>query len=297
MYSPEALRHLPDDRLYLPKIKLHSLEKFRAHNHNVQIFSTAMKSRWPQRAYVGLYSGAGRAEVKETGEIVETTAMSVFRLPDPFTHYVFVDKDPRCTEALRERIKRLRGEGNLTVLTGDVNALRSDILKALPRFSRTQGLLSYCFVDPFAADLKFETIKFLGQLRMDFLILLMLGLDARVNFRTYLMDESNTRIGDLVDCPHWRDEWRLESRARRINVIHFLMKKFDEAMTRIGYKSAPPGDSLAVRVPHKSVLIYQLVLYSKHDLGRVFWDETRSGIAPQLPLFGGPPPHKGNSPA
>lgn len=254
-----------------------------------------MKSQWPKRAYLGLYSGAGRAQIEGTGEIVETTAMSVFRVPNPFTHHVFVDRDPRCTEALRERIRRLRGEENVTVLTGDVNALRSDVLKALPRFSRTQGLLSYCFVDPFAADLKFETIKFLGQLRMDFLILLMLGLDARVNFRTYLMDENSTRIADLVDCPHWRDEWRRESKSGRLNVIHFLMRKFDEAMTRIGYKSAPPGDSLAVRVPKKSVLIYQLVFYSKHDLGRAFWNETRSGIAPQLPLFGGKPSHMGNS--
>jgi three-Cys-motif partner protein len=204
---------------------------------------------------------------------------------------VFVDKDPLCTEALRERIKRTRGEENLVVLTGDVNALRSDILKALPPFSRTRGLLSYCFVDPFAADLKFETIKFLGKLRMDFLILLMLGLDARVNFRTYLMDQTSTRIADLVDCPQWRDDWRRESKFGRQNVIHFLMKKFDEAMTRIGYQSARLDDSLAVRVPKKNVLIYQLVFYSKHDLGRAFWNETRSGIASQLPLFDGKASH------
>lgn len=48
----------------------------------VLLFSTAMKNKWPQRAYLGLYSGAGRARVAETDEIVETTVMSAFRVRD-----------------------------------------------------------------------------------------------------------------------------------------------------------------------------------------------------------------------
>ncbi len=244
-----------------------------------------MKSHWPQRAYIGLYSGAGRARLEQTGEIVETTALSVFRIPDPFTHYIFVDKDPRCTQALSERIRRVAGEANFTVLTGDVNTCVSEVLNALPRFGPSKGLLSYCFVDPFAADLHFETIKTLGRLRIDFLILLMLGLDSRVNFRTYLTDESSTRIAELVDCPDWRDEWRRESQRRRPNVIRFLMTKFDQAMSRIGYRSAPLDSALSIRVPRKNVLIYELVFYSKHPLGEDFWRKTRTGIATQPDLF------------
>lgn len=284
MYTPEPLRNLTDDGLYLPLIKQHSLEKFRAHNHNVQIFSTAMKSQWPQRAYLGLYSGAGRARLEETDEIVETTAMSVFRVPDPFTHHIFVDSDTRCTEALTERIRSLPGEPNVTVFTGDVNILVSDVRAALPPFSANRGLLSYCFVDPFAANLKFETLRSLGQLRMDFLILLMLGLDARLNFKTYLEDERDTRIAELVDSPTWRDEWHRESRTGRPNVVHFLMGKFDEAMTRVGYRTAPPDHALSVKVRNKGVLLYQLVFYSKNELGQKFWKQTRTGIKPQLDL-------------
>jgi three-Cys-motif partner protein len=243
-----------------------------------------MKSQWPQRAYVGLYSGAGRARLEETDEIVETTAMSIFRLPDPFTHHIFVDNDARCTEALTERIRSLLGERNVTVFTGDVNILVSNVREALPAFSSSKGLLSYCFVDPFAANLKFETLRSLGQLRMDFLILLMLGLDARLNFKTYLEDERDTRIAELVDSPNWRDEWRRESKAGRPNVVHFLMGKFDVAMTRIGYRSAPPDHALSVKVRNKGVLIYQLVFYSKNELGQKFWKQTRTGIKPQLDL-------------
>lgn len=284
MYSPEPLRGLPDDGLYLPVIKLHSLDKYRAHNHNVQIFSTAMKGKWPQRAYVGLYSGAGRARIQETGEIVETAAMAVFRLPDPFTHHVFVDQDERCTSALAQRIRALPGSHAPVILTGDVNALVAEIRGALPTYSRDRGLLSYCFVDPFAADLKFATIRALGQLKMDFLILLMLGFDARVNFRTYLEDEPNTRIAELIDAPNWREEWRRESSTRRSRVIPFLMRKFDEAMVRIGYQSVASDQSLSVKVHRMGVLLYQLVFYSKHPLGQAFWEHTRSGIKTQIEI-------------
>ncbi len=287
MFDPEPLRGLADDGLHLPEIKAHSLEKYRAHNHNVSIFATAMKSMWPQRAYIGLYSGAGRARLENSGEIVETTATAVFRLPDPFTHHIFVDQDEECTRALRQRIKALPGDFTPVILTGDVNSLVPEIHAALPPYGASRGLLSYCFVDPFAANLKFATIRELGRLRMDFLIVLMLGWDARVNFKVYLEDESNTRIAELIDAPNWREEWRREFAGRRSRVVPFLMRKFDEAMVRIGYQSASSQDALSVKVHNKGVLIYQLVFYSKHPLGKEFWGKTRVGVKPQmeLPLY------------
>jgi hypothetical protein len=82
--DPGFLRGLEDDGLYTPSVKRHSLRKIEVHNYYVSLFSTAMKTKWPQRAYLGLYSGAGRARVAETDEIVETTVMSAFRVRDPF---------------------------------------------------------------------------------------------------------------------------------------------------------------------------------------------------------------------
>ena len=67
---------LGDDGHYTPDIKEHSLRKIRLHNHYVSVFSTAMKDKWPQRAYLALYSGPGRARVAGTGEVIATSAMS-----------------------------------------------------------------------------------------------------------------------------------------------------------------------------------------------------------------------------
>ena len=272
------LRDLESDGLYTPRIKLHSLDKIIRHDFYARVFATLMKNKWPQRCYVGLYSGPGRAQVDGSGEIVETTPMSAIRLPDPFTHYIFVDKDPRCTEALSRRIEAAQPGTDPAILTGDVNDLVPEIRRSLPHFTKEHGLISFCFVDPFAADLKFTTIRALAEYKIDFLILLMLGRDARTNFKLYYEDESNTRIADLIDCPTWREEYRTSGDS----VVRFLLKKFDQAMTSLGYQSSRDALVHQVKIARKNVFLYSLVLYSRHWLGQEFWRETLTRTDPQL---------------
>jgi three-Cys-motif partner protein len=272
------LRNLESDGLFQHKIKPHSLDKIVRHNYYARVFSSAMKRRWPQRAYIGLYAGPGRAEIEGTGEIVETSAMGAIRLPDPFTHYIFVDRDDRATSALSERVKMAGGSANVSILHGDVNEMVPQVKARLPRFTRDHGLISFCFVDPFAADLRFDTIRALAAYKMDFLILLMLGRDARTNFKQYYEDENNTRIADLVDDPKWREEFRHSDQR----VVRFLLGKFDQAMVRLGYHSSRDELTHQVKIAGKNVFLYSLVFYSRHELGKNFWKETLSRTSPQL---------------
>jgi three-Cys-motif partner protein len=275
----DPLRNLSDDHLHLPRIKEHSLEKIRVHNYFVRIFATGMKDKWYHRAYIGLYSGAGRAQVEKTGEIVETSAMSAIRIPDRFTKYIYVDQDSRCTSALEQRIAALEDPPDRAVLNGDVNTLVPEIRRALPKFDREHGLLSFCFVDPFAADLRFETLRALSVYKMDFLILLMLGLDARLNFRQYLENEADNRIAELIGDRDWRDDYRA---SKDQDVVRYILRRFNDAMVSLGYQSSHLEDSFPVRIPKKDVLLYSLVYYSKHPLGASFWKAARSGVNPQL---------------
>jgi three-Cys-motif partner protein len=272
----DAPRRVSDDGLYTPEIKRHSLEKIRLHNRYARIFGSAMRNSWPQLAYVGLYAGAGRARITGTNEIVETSALAVLHQPDLFTDYVYVDRNPDCVEALASRIQSIGAPARFTIIPSDVNESVAAVRQALPRYTGSRGLLSFCFIDPFDLQLKFDTIRGLSHLKMDFLVLLMLGVDARRNFNLYLTDESSTRIADLIDCPDWRAEYRTGA-----NVIHFLLRKFDEAMQRLGYLSAG-DDAHVVRVAGMGVLQYVLAFYSKNELGRRFWRESRAGLSPQL---------------
>jgi three-Cys-motif partner protein len=270
---------VPADGLYTPEIKRHSLEKIRLHNRYARIFATAMRTRWAQLAYVGLYAGSGHAHVAGTGDVVETSALAVLRQPQRFSHYIYVDNDERCVTALRRRIAPLAGDADVKVIESDVSESATAVRDALPSFSRDKGLLSFCFVDPFDLQLRFDTLRQLSTFRMDFLVLLMLGVDGRRNFQRYLEDRNSVRIAELIDCPNWRDEFKPHDKPFR-----FVLRKFDQAMQRVGYLSAA-DDVHTVRIAGMGVLQYVLAFYSKNELGRKFWRQTRASVSDQLPLF------------
>jgi three-Cys-motif partner protein len=276
--GPDRPRSVPPDGLYTPTIKRHSLEKITLHNRYANIFAAGMHRRWPQLAYVGLYAGAGRAQIHGTSEIVETSALAVMRQPVPFTDYIYVDKNPECTNALRARIEAIGPSGKVTIIEDDVNGSAERVCAALPAYGPGNGLLSFCFVDPFDLQLQFATIRKLAHLRMDFLVLLMLGVDGRRNIHRYVSDQTSTRIGDLIDCPEWRAEYQNSGR-----VVRFLLTKFDGAMQGLGYLSAA-GDFHDINVHGMGVFQYALAFYSKDEVGRKFWRQSKSSLSTQLGL-------------
>lgn len=259
-----------DDGLYLPTIRPHSLEKIRLHNRYAEMFTSSMRNKWPQLCYIGLYSGAGRARIDSTNEIVETSAISVLRQANPFTHYIYVDNNEACADALKARCRIAAPHANVTVLCRDVNEGASDVLSALPPYTRNNGLLSFCFIDPFDTSLRFSTIRALSHLRIDFLVLLMTGADFRRNIARYLDDPTSTRIEDLIDCPTWRDEFRNDGKALR-----FGLGKFAEAMQRIGY-AGPVSEP--VYISGKKVLLYNLVFYSKAAAALELWKKATKSV-------------------
>ena len=275
------LRNLEPDGLFFRTIKSHSLEKIIRHNEYAGLFAKVTKKTWPQRVYIGLYSGSGRARLVETGEFVETTAMGALRVPDPFDYYIFVDRSRRCTEALKRRAAAANPDARVAVIRGDVNEVVGRITKILRGLLKKDRVISFCFVDPFAADIRFSTIRELARFRMDFLILLMFGRDTKTNFRRYYEDLENNRVAQLIDCPNWREKYR-QSGERR--VVPFLKRKFNEAMTRLGYEPVSADLIHDVKITGKNVFLYSLVLYSRHELAYTLWRVTLRRTDPQLGL-------------
>lgn len=265
----DAALVVPDDGLYTPTIKPHSLDKIRAHNRFARMFATSMREKWPQLAYIGLYAGAGHAHVDGTDRIVQTSALAVLRQPHPFTHYVYVDKDPTCAEALARRCAAVSPNANVTIIGKDVNECIPEVRAALPSWSPRNGLLSFCFVDPFDTKLRFETIRALADLRIDFLILLMLGNDARRNLWDYFHDPDCNRIAEFVDRSDWRDEFRKDGK-----IVRCVLRLFDEAMQRVGYPQSKKDTILPIYAHGTKVLQYMLAFYSKSAVGMTLWRES-----------------------
>ena len=160
-----------------------------------------------------------------------------------------------------------------------MNKCIDDVRGSLPPFSRDKGLLSFCFVDPFSAGLKLATIRTLASLKMDFLILLAAGVDVRRNWRSYLADENNTRIAELIDCANWRHEFKASGERHS---VRFIVRKFDEAMTKMGFLPPPAKHHHAVKTG--AVLLYYLSLYSRNKLGQKFWNAALETASPQTTL-------------
>lgn len=135
----------------------------------------------------------------------------------------------------------------------------------------TKRLLTFCFVDPFSIDLHFETIRRLSDLRIDFLILLMLGNDVRRNFDRYHRPGSN-RIDRFINLPQWRREYRDDG-----DPLRFVWTKFDNAMQGLEYPSTKNA-TYQVNVTGKSVLLYLLAFYSKDSAGLHLWEQARKSI-------------------
>jgi three-Cys-motif partner protein len=280
------LRDLPaceDDGLPIPEVGAWALEKYRRVWYYDQIFSTGMKAKWDQRVYIDLFSGAGLARVRGSGEIVAGSPILSLRVKDPFTKYIFCEEQADLLDALRTRVEQEAPEANVDYVLGDVNQVVDKVVEKIPSFGQGNTQLSFCFVDPFSVNLSFETIQALGGPRnMDFLILLALGMDANRNLGVYL-DESHGRIERFLGDPEWREKWQ-EAESSGFSFIYFLALRYIEAMRTLGYVETTPDQMHAVRSETKNLGLYYLAFFSKAKLGGRFWKEVLHYSDDQLGL-------------
>lgn len=283
--TPNQVPRLEDDGLPTPEIGSWGLEKYARVWTYDEIFARGMKAKWDLRVYVDLFAGSGRARIRETGEVVPGSPLLALRIPDRFDRYVFCDASAENIAALRERVSATAPDVDVVFVPGEVNAAVSEIGSHIPQSRKGRSVLSFCFVDPFSVNIRFETIRALSSKRpMDFLILLALGMDANRNLAAYLRAES-TRIADFLGNPQWREEWKLESATRRVNFMLFLAEQYAHSMARIGYLPTTPDKMYHVRSTLKNLPLYYLAFFSKHELGYKLWEQVRKYSTDQLDLL------------
>lgn len=133
--------------------------------------------------------------------------------------------------------------------------------------------LSFCFVDPFSVELDLGVIRTLSTGRkIDFLVLLALGMDANRNVSTYAA-EQHDRLDRFLGDPDWRSEWaRAAERGERF--IYFLATRYIAAMRDLGYPGTSPDQMYPVRSDTKNLGLYYLAFFSQHPRGHHFWREV-----------------------
>ncbi len=267
----EALPSLADDGLATPLVGEWAEEKYQLVSCYAQVFARSMKNKWEQRTYIDLFSGAGRARLRDSGRIVPASPLLALGISDPFDRYIFCDLDDANIDALKSRVRLDYPARDVRYVPGDSNANVGQVLSLIPPYSSGNRVLTFCFVDPFnIKNLKFETIRQLaeGKRRIDFLCLIPSGMDAQRNTR-----QENSLYADFLDNPAWRDAWKIEEQNRR-GFASFFVDQFGSAMERLGFlwEGVP---STRIIKNEKNSAIYHLSFFSRAPLAGRFWDECK----------------------
>jgi hypothetical protein len=69
------LPELEDDGLSTPDISEWGEEKYRLVGYYATLFANSMKGKWGSRVYIDLFSGAGRARIKDTNRILPASPL------------------------------------------------------------------------------------------------------------------------------------------------------------------------------------------------------------------------------
>jgi three-Cys-motif partner protein len=266
----DKLPEATPDGLHTPSVGEWGRQKYLRLWTYATIFARGMKHRYRHRVYIDLFAGAGKAVIRETGEIVLGSPLLALSVPDPFTRYVFCDDEEERVAALDARVARDYAWADCTIIHAPAVDAVPQIRAALP----TQGsVLSFCFADPYDLSFDFSIVERLAAgNRMDFLILLAAQMDGQRNEANYV-NPASTKVERLLGDPQWRVKWR-EAKQHGTGFQQFLMQQYRAAMERIGYQRLMDGDVYRVRTESGQVPLYYLLFFSKNERGYHFWRQT-----------------------
>jgi three-Cys-motif partner protein len=274
---------LVDDGLVTEEIGDWGQEKYQLLNLYVQLFSASMKSKWDCRVYLDLFAGSGRSRVKGTSRIVAGSPLIALDVDPPFDHYIFCEKNKEKIQALETRVRRDHSRANVVFQSGDANEFISQILDKIPKHRPGFRVLSFCFVDPYnLGDLAFDTIDRLSDRFIDFLVLIATDMDASRNISKYEV-AANTTVERFLGVSHWRAEWA-KAKESGESFSSYLMDRFSRQMEARRYIRAPIEDTKLVRSTEKNLPLYRLALFSRHELGKKFWEQSKKYSDDQLGL-------------
>jgi three-Cys-motif partner protein len=238
-----------------------------------KLFSSGMKEKWRRRVYVELHAGAGHSRIRGTSQVIAGSPLRALTLEHPFDEYVFCEDDPKNLKALKARVKRHAPGAFVSYIEGDCNQNVNKILAKIPAGSRTDTVLSLCFVDPYDIGIKSETIRTLSVRFVDFLVLLAVFMDAGRNYERYIR-EKDVSVAEFLGSNSWRDRWGLAQQSGT-PFPQFLATEYARGMESLRYLKTPLHTMHRVRSDEKNLPLYYLAMFSRHERAYKFWDEAR----------------------
>src|ERR1035438_5772842 len=108
-----------DDGLLIPEVGPWTEDKFDLIRLYCQIFSSAMKNKWPTRVYIDLYAGSGLCRIKGRNEVLLGSPLIALSVDAPFDRYIFCESDPERFAALKTRVEKNYAKHDTRLIAGN----------------------------------------------------------------------------------------------------------------------------------------------------------------------------------
>ena len=269
--ASENLR-VDNDGLICPDVGRWAETKLRLIALYDELFSTGMKNKWEQRVYIDLYAGAGYGHIQGTKNFLKGSPVIALTVSCPFDKYIFCEESKERLDALKARAQRIAPRADVTYIHGKCDTEIGKICAAIPKASSGSKVLSLCLVDPFDFGIKFETLRTLAKFRIDFVVLLAVGMDATRNYDHYVEGDS-PKIDVALGNKEWRERWRARE-VRRRDFRKFLASEFSMSMESLRYLRQPTHRMKLVRSDEKNLPLYYIALFSRHQTAYKFWEDV-----------------------
>ena len=236
----------------------------------IDVFETSMRNKWPTRAYIDLFSGPGKCQDRDTGQIYLGSPLVALTARYPFTDYYFIDNDQSAMSALKQRCSSSPTHSRLHFIVADANTIASSLVEGIQSISS----LNLAFLDPEGLELAWSTVATLASLgRLDLILHYpQMGLTRYMPAAFGL--RGNTQVDKFFGDEQWRSIYESHARGEESFLHRQLMDHYKARLASLGYVEILRDDEAGLEpamVNEKGVPLYRLLFASKHPVGVDFW--------------------------
>lgn len=225
--------------------------------------------------YIDVFSGPGRARVRETGEWVDGGAIAAWKTSldggAPFSVMYIADLDVERRAACAERLRRLGA--TVVEIEGDAITAASSLVTKLNKYA-----MHFAFLDPFSLEaLDFRIIESLASFKYMDMLIHVSAMDLNRNMAT------NTASDDSAFdrfAPGWRGRVTLPAPFRETK-----RQVVDYWRTKVANLGKWPSPGMHLITGGKNQPLYWLLLAAGHNLAHKFWKSAMQAEKDQGDLF------------
>ena len=134
-----------------------TIEKLNILSDYLDFYVTALKNQPFQLIYIDAFAGTGKIRVGDANEEIAGSAKLALQAKQQFAEYIFIEKNPEYACELEQMVadEFPAHKQRVKIVSGDCNTVLLDICNKVD-WKRVRAVF---FLDPYAADVKWETLQ------------------------------------------------------------------------------------------------------------------------------------------